>query len=410
MPENNNGQGARARRAQVMAQNTMIGREQGPELFFSQTITLGGLTGGAVIVQVPRTLTLNRPLESITIVLRGRLVVGAYDYTSVSPEHFTNLLQQIQLTGIHRVFGNLVPIRISGAMAFVWNRLFRTTGNTLMINGLRAQDPTIPLTYNSPAAATALLFAGLQGTYDFEVYYEIPLGPLLPPSAGEAQRGVSFLYLPQDWADSLQLQISLGDRTSLGVPQTSTPTTWTSFGSASGTPSLEVHLNYSILGAFGNALKTGVTIRTEQSFSAFTALANATRLSLLQKQITTNVVLKSGITQVSAAPPVFGSVSDVQLGRSMIMVDNKPIRNNQNNGVAKTFGMTNFNTVWPQGYLVFSFIDSQNPLTAYRGDGLQGGSTFEIDTDILTANAGNLQTMVQEMVYGGPYPALRPGA
>lgn len=403
------------KRAQAIAQNTMIGREQGPELFYSTNVTLGGTAGGATVLQIPRTLTLNRPLESITVALRFRLVVGAYDYTSVSPEHFTNLLQQFQLTGIHRVFGNLTPIRISGATAFMWNQIFGKGQNSLLVStgggaAIRATNPSMPLTFNSNQAATALLFSGAQGTYDVQLFWEIPLGLTLPPSFGQAQRSVDYLYLPQDWADSLQLQLNLGDRTSLGVPQASTTTTFTDYGSASGTPTLEVHLNYSILGAFGNAVKSGVVIRTEQTFSQFTSLVNQTRLSLLQKQITTNLLLKSGVSQTSAAPPVFASLSDTQLGRTQIMVDNKPIRNNQNNMVAKTYGMKKFNTVWPQGYLVFSFIDSQNPFTAYRGDGLQGGSTFEVDTDILSANSSNLQTMVQEMVYGGRFPPLKPGA
>jgi hypothetical protein len=406
------GQGARMRRAQQIAQNTMIGRDQGPELFYSQDVTLGGLTGGPVIVNVPRTLTLNRPLKDMTIVLRGRLVVGAYDYTSVSPEHLLNLLAQVQLSGIHRVYGNLVPLRMSGATAFQWNNLFGggRWASRMLVNGILVAPAGSPFTLNSTAAASALIFSGAQGSFDFEIYYKIPLGLVFPASAGGPQRGVSFLYLPQDWADSLQLQLTMGDRTSIGVPQASTTTTFTAFGSASGSPSLAIHLNYSILGAFGNALKTGVVIRTEQSFTSFTALVNQTRLSLLQKQITSNVLVKSGLTQVANTSPVFTSLSDVQLGRTQMMVDNKPIRNNQDNGVAKAWGQANFDTVWPQGYLPFSFVDSQNPLTAYRGDGLQGGSTFELDTDILTASASNLQTLVQEMIYGGPFPPLKPGA
>lgn len=406
-----NGQGAR-QRTQIMAQNSMIGRDQGPEQFYTQDVTFGGTAGGSVVVNVPRTLTLNRPLKDIMIVLRGRLVIGAYDYTSVSPEHLTNLLGQIQLTGIHRVYGNLVPIRMSGATAFQWNNLFGGSrwDSRLIVNGALAAPAGSPFTFNTTAAGSALIFSGAQGTYDFEVYYKIPLGLVFPASSGDPQRDVSFLYTPQDWADSLQLQLTLGDRTSIGVPQASTTTTWTAFGSASGSPSLGIHLNYSILGPFANGLKPGVVIRTEQTFSSFTALVAQTRLSLLQKQITTNLLVKSGLTQAGATSPIFSALSDVQLGSTKIMVDNKPIRNNMDNGVQKAWGSMNFDTVWPQGYLPFSFVDSQNPLTAYRGDGLQGGSTFEVDTDILTASASNLQTLVQEMVYGGPYPSLKPGA
>ena len=152
-------------------------------------------------------------------------------------------------------------------------------------------------------------------------------------------------------------------------------------------------------------------IRNEQSFSSFTALVNRTRLSLLQKQITSNVVFKTGLSHTTAAaPPVFATLVDTMLDQTQLIVDNKPIRNNSDNMIAKTYGGRNFDTVWPAGYNGFSFVDSQNPLTAYRGDGLQGGSTFEIDTNVLTANAANLILMVQEMVYGGPFPPLKPSA
>jgi hypothetical protein len=411
MNGNGNGQGARQRRAQMMAQATMIGREQGPELFYSDTTTLGGLAGGVQTIQIPRTLTLNRPMESITIKLAFRLVVGAYDFTSVTPEHFLNLLSQIQLNGIHRVYGNLTPIQISGATAWNWQQMFHSfgSGNALFVNGERC----IPVgsAYTLRNSAGTAVFAGAAGTYDVEIHYEIPLGLSFPASAGEAQRDVSFLYLPQDWADSLQLKLTFGDRTSLGVPQASTTTTFTAYGSATGSPTFSIHLNYSILGAFGNALRPGVVIRNEQSFASFVSLVNRTRLSLLQKQITSNVIFKTGLqSTVTNAPPVFTTLVDNMLDQTQLIVDNKPIRNNSDNMIAKTYGGRNFDTVWPGGYNGFSFVDSQNPLTAYRGDGLQGGSTFEIDTNVISANAANLILMVQEQIFGGPFPPLKPGA
>jgi type IV secretory pathway VirB6-like protein len=170
-------------------------------------------------------------------------------------------------------------------------------------------------------------------------------------------------------------------------------------------------LNYSILGAFGNALRPGVVIRNEQSFASFVSLVNRTRLSLLQKQITSNVIFKTGLqSTVTNAPPVFTTLVDNMLDQTQLIVDNKPIRNNSDNMIAKTYGGRNFDTVWPGGYNGFSFVDSQNPLTAYRGDGLQGGSTFEIDTNVISANAANLILMVQEQIFGGPFPPLKPGA
>jgi hypothetical protein len=61
-----------------------------------------------------------------------------------------------------------------------------------------------------------------------------------------------------------------------------------------------------------------------------------------------------------------------------------------------------FGTISPQGYLQFSFIDSQSIRAAFRGD-LQTvvgpGSQFEVDSNILTASANNLVNLVQEQIY-----------
>lgn len=395
-----------------MAQNTMIGREQGPELFWQQTTPMTAPT----TIQIPRFVNLNRPLESIRVTLRGRLAIATYDLTAITPEHFTNLLQQFQLNGIHRKYGNVTTIRLHGANIFTWPQLFNNEGNTtlnaLIVNGVLARNTDLPFAYVNEAN-TAIFPGTIAGSpYDFEIIWTIPLGPVFPPSAGDAQRDVSFLYLPQDWADSLQIQLNLGDITSMATPQASSVVTWTAFGSASGQPSLEVHLNYSILGAFANQVLGGFVVRTDQDFLNNVAVTNLARLLLLQHQITPNVMIKSGLTKTGATAgvSVYASLLDTQLGRTQLRVDNKPIRDNQNNMIAKFYGGSQFDSIQPQGFLNFSFVDSQNPLTSYRGDGLAGGSVFELVSDILTANSANRQTVIQEMFYGGPFPPLRPSA
>jgi hypothetical protein len=54
-----------------------------------------------------------------------------------------------------------------------------------------------------------------------------------------------------------------------------------------------------------------------------------------------------------------------------------------------------------------SFVEGQNALLAYRGDGLAGGSQFQLQSDVIAASANNRQRYVQEMIYGGPFPAQR---
>lgn len=412
MAADTNGAAARQKRALMMAQNTMIGREQGPELFWQQTVTLAT----PQTIQIPRFVNLNRPLESIRVILSGRLALATYDYSAVAPEHFTNLLQQFQLNGAHRKYGNVTPIRQHGANIFAQPSLFTPKGerntSALIVNGVLAKNSDLPFAYVNEAGTN--VFLGTTGTspWDFQIIWTIPLGPIFPPSAGDSQRDVSFLYQPQDWADSLQITITLGDKTSLGTPQASSVVTWTAFGSGAGSPSLEVHNNYSILGAFANQVMGGFVVRSESDFNSNTAVASGTRLALLQHQITANVAIKSGInlTGTTAGVSVYASLSDTQLGTTNLRVDNKPIRDNRNNMIAKFYGAQQFAAAQPQGWLNFSFVDSQNPLTAYRADGLAGGSVFEIVSDILTANANNRQTLIQEMYYGGPFPPLRPSA
>jgi hypothetical protein len=171
-----------------------------------------------------------------------------------------------------------------------------------------------------------------------------------------------------------------------------------------------VHLGYSLLGDFARGLPAGVVIRNEQSLSGFTAAQNNVRLSLLQKNITPIVITKTGsrlTTGVSGQVTTFASLSDVILGRTQIVVDNKPVKNNFNNTVTKGYLSELAGVKIPQGYFPSTFIEAQSALVSYRGDGLSGGSTYELDSDVLTTDANQLIQMTQEQIVGGPFPALR---
>jgi len=200
-----------------------------------------------------------------------------------------------------------------------------------------------------------------------------------------------------------------GDATALGDTGGAATVAFTAFGSGSGNPRLNVYVNYSLLGQFANRMRGGVIVRNENPLISQTALGTGVRLSLLQKQITSNVVIRTGTIQtanLTAGVTTLAALSDRQLDRTMINVDNKPVRNNQNNLVEKSYYERMWNTRHPAGYLDLSFIEGQNILLSYRGDGLQGGSTFEVDSDVISSSSNNRQFMVQEMVYGGPFPSM----
>lgn len=367
-------------------------------MFFSQGVDLSSPN----TINVPRVLNLTRPVESLSIALSFRVVTSAA-IVALSPEAPQSLLQLIQVQGIHRKFGALTPIMLSGPTAFAWPRLFQSIGNDLLIDGTRAPDPGRPFVSPFPAAA---------GSHDVFIAYNIPVTPLMGIGQSIKRQAPFYFWHPQDWSDSIQIQLNFGDKSAFGDTTGST-FTFTSFGSATGLPQVQIHANYGLLGQLQNVVsqQSGVVIRNEQMFSNFTASAQNQRITTLQKQITTGLVLKTGTLQTvaqTAGVRSFASLSDLQFDVTQVVVDNKPVRNNQSNLVTKDFYGRALNTVHPQGYLLQTFVDGQNALLSYRGDGLPAGSTFELISNVQTSGAAQRQTLTQEMIFGGPFPALRP--
>jgi len=119
-------------------------------------------------------------------------------------------------------------------------------------------------------------------------------------------------------------------------------------------------------------------------------------------------LLKTGRIQaagLTAGVDTLATLSDVQTENTQLVVDNKPLRNNQNNMVEKSYHQRMFNTVVPEGYFTLTFVDGGTSLLAYRGDKLPGGSQFNLQSNIITANANQRQRMLQEYILGGPFPA-----
>jgi len=389
-------------RAALEASASVLGRFTGPELFFQQNVALTG-AGGPLTVNLPRTLNLNRPVADIFLSLRGRLTVTVGPYTAVAPEALQNLVQNIQIQGIHKDYGNLTPINLSGATAFMWPALFQPRGNgTSIINGVYQQFPAgRPMVSN---------FSGAVGTHDFILVLRLPVGPMLGQGQAVKRQYTNFMWMANDWADSLQTQIRFGDATALG-DTTGATAAFTAFGSATGQPVMALHLNYSLLTQFAGLVRSGVVIRTEQpTAQQQTALTTNAVLQTLQKQITPNVLLKTGTIQtagLTAGIDTLATLDDLQMDRTQITVDNKPVRNNQDNIVFKADMEAYWSTLLAQGYFLMSFVEGQNALLSYRGDGLAGGSQFQLQSDVIAASANNRQRFIQEMIYGGPFPAQR---
>lgn len=373
---------------------SLIGRNQGPE-FFYQAAWVPLQT-----VQVPKNVNLNRPLERFIVRLDLRITISGADMATVYPEALQSLIQQVQLQGQHRVFGALVPIQLTGADIFAWPALFKTRGNVILINGVRVNPLGVP---NGLPLATF----GAAGTYDCQIFWEIPLEPVLPVAA--KLNAVPFLYMQSDWADTLNLQFIFGDASSLGVQGGGGSVTFSALGSDSGSPQFFVYTNYEILGALADQINTAVTVRAIQQVppgNISAASANSVKLAQLQKYRTLNAVLKSGTLASGTSPGVqaYATLSDAIFEQTQIKVDNKAIRNNLSNATYKDYLAYAFDAPnQPQGYLPMSFMDgSLNPRTAFPGDKVSGGSTYEVDSQILTTNSANYAEVIQEYFQGTP--------
>jgi hypothetical protein len=383
--------------ATAKAINARFGRFQGPELFYSANVDLSAPSQ----VLVPRPLNLTRPATDLYIRVRGRAAVTVANYTAVSPEAIYNILQNVRITGTHRTFGQLTPINQSGASIYAWPFHFQRAGGSQTVNNTETAQPGRP-----QASGFAGSTAG--SPYDFDIVYWIPLRPLTGPSTSSKREGLNFAWMPGDWQDTIQIQLAFGDKSALGDP-TGATVAFTAFGSGAGTPTYEIHTNYTIFSPefAAQQRQQGVVIRNEITLNGFTAAALATRLLTLQKQITTNMMLKSGIAQtagLTAGVFTYASLSDLILDKTQISVDNKPIRNNQANIVMKAYLQDQFGCTIPQGSALLSFVDGGKVALAYRGDQLPGGSDFALVSDITSSVAANHTIRAtQEMVYGGPF-------
>lgn len=382
---------------------SLLGRNQGPEFFFQQPWT--ALNN----VVIPKAINLNRPLERVHMVWQGRIAVGTANISPVYVESLQNLIQTFKLTGTHAAFKALTPINLTGADAFAWPKMFKARGSSIYVTSptVNAGAPSLADNLGIPAGflgGTGFLGTTAGSPYDAEIHYDIPLTPVLPVAAKVSL--VPFYYQQKDWGDTLQIFLTFADATALGTLGTAV-VTFTSFGSGAGTPQLFLLTNYEILGALAESISSAVVIRNTQNIpqSQITgASATLQRLQLLQKQKTTNILLKSGALAAgtSAGVSVYSTLSDIIFQQTQVIVDNKPVRNNFLNAAYKEYAGYSFDARLPQGYLPFSFIDSMNPLTAYPADQLAGGSVFELDSQVLTAGGTNFAEVIQEQYLGVP--------
>lgn len=350
------------------------------------------------VVQLSQVVDLSLPVRGFRLSYKGRCVVGTTGMASTTPEGFLNMLSSIIIQGTNaRQKGNLTLWNIDLASLYGFQHLISSGRSAYYsINSgsgeTQVSTPATPWpTDNNPTGST--------GTYDYRIVVDLPFYPFAEQAFGEHPHWVpGFLVRNEEWKDSMQLSFTFvaspGGAVAgpLGTGASGTTLTFTAYGSGSGTPVLDV---YSLPIIMGNDLKDqvlpGVLSRTSQSINTIlqSAGSNVTLMNM-QKQPTTRVFIKSG---VGTAPPAFASLNDTNITALGILLGaNRNVRNIVDWYAHKALAYDDYQRNFIQGYVELDFMDSGNPDSAYPGQDIGDGSTFQLAANV--AGLTNAQGLI----------------
>ena len=394
-------------------------RPQGPKLISTLTATPGS---APTLIQ---SVDLTVPIRGFRLVMKGRLVIGTAAFTTVNVEHLLNLLSNILIQGISkRQGGNVVLWNIGLSELFAFSHMSDVRGGIFSVNNgtggeIVAMPPSSPLGYYGVAEAANIptltgLFTlggavGAVGTYDYKVVVDLPAYPIdAPPGVRSA-----YILRQDEWKDSIQFKFSFAPADTnavpqgLGTPGGTTTLTFTSYGSGSGSPTLDVYALPIVLGDLRNSVLPGVIQRAIQPVASLVqSTGNNLELLRMQKQATPRVYMKTGVIN---AQGFYSSVSDaivtaagIQLGTDRNVRDVLDIFAHKNDQVE------HYGTAPIQGYTVLDFVQSGNSDASYPGDELGDGTTYRIVGNV-TGAANQQALFYQEQILYKPEGQLAGG-
>jgi hypothetical protein len=124
---------------------------------------------------------------------------------------------------------------------------------------------------------------------------------------------------------------------------------------------------------------------------------------------TARIFIKTGTLQSSLSSGIvaYGSLSDQEITRTFIALDNRQLRfqNSNADSVLQDYCGRLYGRINPIGYKMIDFIDqmggSANPKACFPSSKLTAARKFEVDADV-TAAANQIGEVVQEMILGRP--------
>ena len=359
--------------------------------------------------QLSQQVDLSLPIKGMWLVFTGRVVIGGADMASVNPEGFLNLIPEVVISGTNaRQQGNVTLYDIDLASQYVNPFLLGRSKNFygISVGGAaltRVADPGTP--FPTGALAAGSWIAVTQATYDFRIEVYFPFHPFESDGFCKAPLSIpGFLVRNEEWKDSIAIRLRYATVAGgavagpLGTGAAGTTLTLTAFGSAAGTPTIDL---YSVPMEMGLTLKDqvipGVLSRVTQNITNVLQAAGGanTVLANLQKQPTPRIFVKIG---VSTVVPAFTALSDANVTTMGVLLGaNRVVRNNVDIFVHKADASADYyDAPFIQGYNFFDFIQSGNPLSSYAGQDIGDGAQFQIvGAPLGVANALGLITQEQ---------------
>jgi hypothetical protein len=361
-------------------------------------------TKGALIT-LNGMVDLSVPVVGFRFVLKGRVAVGTADYTSVKPEQLLNLIKEIKITGINtRAGGNVTLFDLDSATWCGFTSLVKKRPYFYLVNKaagglIAAPEPGTPY--------FAAAFVGFDGVhtgapelYDFIIAFDVPMYPMHSSAGFRA----GWALRKSEWNDSIQIQVqaaTLADaaENEIGVSAATTTTTLYQYGASSGNPTLDVYVLTNIMGVdLAPTVLPGVLSRVAQPLSSIvqTTGTNIAIIQQAQKQVTGRFFVKTG---VATLPPNYSSLSDSVLTALGIVVGaNRYVRNINDVFAHKMDMAEHYGTQTVQGYFAFDFLQSDSPFSAYPGQSVGAGATFQLVANVTgAANQGAIVVQEQHL-------------
>lgn len=351
-------------------------------------------------VNLSQFLDLSLPIRGLRLVFKGRVVLGVAAFATLYPEGFLGGIANFLLQGTNaRQKGNVTLYNLDLATLFQSQHHFDFREGQFDINsGTGITEQAVPDT-PTPAGWNPL---GATGTYDFRIVVDIPFHTYGAPAGTRPQ----FLMRNEEWKDSVQLLVQFGTQAGagatgfMGISGGTSTVAWSGYGSGAGLPTIDIYSLPIIMGLdLKDQVVPGFITRIAQSINLpLTVAGNNVTLLNMQKQPTSRIFAKFGTSTIPNGNPAFATLSDANVtALGVLLGGNRNVRNLVDIFAHKQELVELYPHGPIAGYNMFEFLASQNPDSAYPGDQIGDGTTFQLQANV-TGQANGFGIIVQEQI------------